>query len=91
MVVTQSLRYNASGEWRSAILGRRSAKGFHPEAVSLEQIGELLGALRSPGVPADCSPQSCVQLGVRLVARNVDGLAGVFAYRAQGHALQPIA
>jgi nitroreductase len=83
--------FATAGEWRSAILGRRSAKGFHPEAVSLEQIGELLGALRTAGVPADCSLQSCVQLGVRLVARNVDGLAGVFAYLAQGHALQPIA
>jgi hypothetical protein len=82
--------FTAAAEWRSAVLGRRSAKGFRQEAVSLEQIGELLGALRGPGLTADCGLQGCVQLGARLVARNVDGLAGVFAYLPRGHALQPI-
>ena len=82
--------FTAAAEWRSAVLGRRSAKGFRQEAVSLEQIGELLGALRGPGLTADCGLQGCVQLGARLVARNVDGLAGVFAYLPRGHALHPI-
>jgi hypothetical protein len=81
---------SAAAEWRSAILGRRSAKGFRPEPVSVAQIGELLGALRSESLPADCSLEGSVQLGVRLVARNVDGLAGVFAYAPQGHALRRI-
>lgn len=81
---------SATAEWRSAILGRRSAKGFRRESVSAAQIGELLGALRAPGLTADCSRKGCVQLGVRLVARNVDGLAGVFAYSPRDHALQRI-
>jgi SagB-type dehydrogenase family enzyme len=81
---------SAASEWRSAILGRRSAKGFRPEPVSVGQIGELLGALRATGLTADCSPEGCAGLGARLVARNVDGLAGVFAYLPQGHALHRI-
>jgi hypothetical protein len=81
----------AAAEWRSAILARRSAKGFRREPVSTAQIGELLGALRSEGLPADCSRHGSVRLGVRLVARNVDGLAGVFAYSPCDHALQRIA
>ncbi|HYG63320.1 MAG TPA: nitroreductase family protein, partial [Thermoanaerobaculia bacterium] len=79
---------SAAAEWRSAILGRRSAKGFRQEVVSVAQIGELLGALRATGLTADCSREGSVRLGVRLVARNVEGLAGVFAYLPQGHALQ---
>jgi SagB-type dehydrogenase family enzyme len=79
-----------AAEWRSAILGRRSAKGFRPEPVSLADLGELLGALRAAGLPADCSLDGFARLGVRLVARNVDGLAGVFAYAAQEHALRQI-
>lgn len=80
----------AVAEWRSAILGRRSAKGFRPEPVSTAEIGELLGALRAAGLPADCSLDGSVRLGVRLVARNVDGLHGVFAYAPQSHALHQI-
>lgn len=80
----------AAAEWRSAILGRRSAKGFRPEPVSVTDISELLGALRAAGLPADCSPDGSAQLGVRLVARNVDGLAGVFSYAAEKHALRQI-
>ena len=77
---------SATAEWRSAILGRRSAKGFRKEPLSVAQIGELLGALRAEGLPADCSP-GAAQFGVRLVARNVDGLSGVFAYSPESHAL----
>jgi SagB-type dehydrogenase family enzyme len=80
----------AAAEWRSAILGRRSAKGFRQEGVSVEQIGELLGALRATSLTADCTLDGAPRLGVRVVARNVDGLTGVFAYLAQGHALQRI-
>jgi SagB-type dehydrogenase family enzyme len=74
----------AAAEWRSAILGRRSAKGFRPEPVTVAQIGELLGALRSAGLTADCPADGSARLGVRLVARNVEGLAGVFAYVSEG-------
>jgi SagB-type dehydrogenase family enzyme len=81
---------SAATEWRSAILGRRSAKGFRNEPLSVAQIGELLSALRVPGLPADCSPEASARLGVRLVARNVEGFAGVFAYAPRSHALQRI-
>ncbi len=80
----------AAAEWRSAILARRSAKGFRRESVSMEQLGEILGALQAEGLPADCS-RGPLQLRVRLVARNVDGLSGVFAYSPRHHALQPVA
>lgn len=78
---------SAAAEWRSAILGRRSAKGFRREPLSVAQIGELLGALRAEGLPADCSRDGCARFGLRLVARNVDGLSGVFAYSPENHAL----
>ena len=81
---------SSAAEWRSAILGRRSAKGFRDEPVSVEQIGELLGALRGAGLAADCARESAVQLGVSLVARRVDGLAGVFSYDPAHHALRRI-
>ncbi len=74
-------------EWRSAILSRRSAKGFRDEPLSVMQIGELLGALRGGGLLADCPPDPAAQLGVRLIARSLDGLAGVFAYAPRDHAL----
>jgi len=80
----------SAAEWRSAILARRSAKGFRKESLSAIQVGELLGALRGEGCAADCFPEGAAQLGMRLVARNVDGLAGVFAYSAREHALQRI-
>jgi len=78
---------SAAREWRAAILGRRSAKGFRDEPLSVAQIGELLGALRDEGFPTDFSVDASTRLGVRLVARNVDGLAGVFAYASRSHAL----
>ncbi len=78
---------SAAGEWRSAILGRRSAKGFRGAPLNVTQIGELLTALRIEGLPADCPPDDDARLGVRLVARNVEGLAGVYAYAPRSHAL----
>jgi len=81
---------SAAGAWRSAILGRRSAKGFRAEPVTLAQVGDLLGALRGEGLAADCALESAVQLGVRLVARNVEGLTGIFSYVPAGHALHRI-
>jgi nitroreductase len=77
--------------WRSAILGRRSAKGFRAEPLSLAHVGELLGAIRDEGLPADGALDPAARLGVRLVARNVDGLAGVFAYAPRDHALLRLA
>lgn len=81
---------SAAAEWRSAILGRRSAKGFRKDSLSVEQIAELLGALRAEGLTSDCSGDGSARFGVRLVARNVDGLSGVFAYSPETHALHPI-
>jgi SagB-type dehydrogenase family enzyme len=81
---------SAAAEWRSAILDRRSAKGFRRQPVSAAQIGELLSVLRVAGFPADCARNGSVRLGVRLVASNVEGLSGVFAYVARGHALHQI-
>ncbi len=81
----------APAEWRSAILHRRSAKGFRDVAVPLAPIGELLGALRGLGLTADCFRQGGAQLGIRLIARNVRGLAGVFSYAPAAHALRQIA
>jgi len=82
--------FGPAAEWRSAILNRRSAKGFRTESVGVEEIGELLAALRSTGLPSDCSLDGSGQLGLRVVARNVDGLSGVYAYAPQEHALQRI-
>jgi nitroreductase len=81
---------SSAAGWRSAILGRRSAKGFRPEPVSAGQLGDLLGALRGEGLTADCSREGAVQVGVRVVARHVSGLAGlagVFSYSPADHAL----
>jgi SagB-type dehydrogenase family enzyme len=82
-------------EWRSAILSRRSAKGFRREPITAGQIGELLGALRADCLPEDCFPKGSAdgstRLGVRLIARNVEGLSGVYAYDPRGHALLPLA
>lgn len=80
----------AAREWRSAILGRRSAKGFRNEPLSLAQIGEVLSALREVGLPADCAPEGIARLGARVVVRNVEGLAGVYAYDPHSHALRQI-
>lgn len=87
---TSHPRPSSSSEWRSAILDRRSAKGFYKRPLSVAQIGELLAALRTEGLPEDCSRGVCSQLGVRLVARNVEGLSGVFAYSPEHHALHRI-
>lgn len=81
---------SSAAEWRAAILGRRSAKGFRPESLNVAQLGELLGAFQAEGLAADCGRDGCAELGVRLVARNVDGLSGVFAYSPRDHALQRI-
>ncbi len=75
-------------EWRSAILGRRSAKGFRREPLNLAQLGELLGALRADSLPEDCLADVSARLGVRLIARNVEGIAGVYAYDPRNHGLQ---
>jgi SagB-type dehydrogenase family enzyme len=80
----------APAEWHSAILRRRSAKGFREEPVTLEQIGELLGALRGLGLTADSFQPGAMQLGVRLVAMNVCSLTGVFSYAPAAHGLRQI-
>jgi SagB-type dehydrogenase family enzyme len=83
--------FGPAAEWRSAILNRRSAKGFRTEPTSLEVIGELMAALRGTGLPSDCAAQgAAAHMGVRLVARNVDGLSGIYAYAPEEHALAQI-
>lgn len=82
---------SSAKEWRSAILARRSAKGFRREPLNVAQIGELLGALRADSLPEDCLADPATALGVRLVARNVEGLAGVYAYDPRSHGLQRVA
>jgi SagB-type dehydrogenase family enzyme len=81
---------SSAAEWRAAILGRRSAKGFRKESLSVAQLGDLLGAFQAEGLTADCGADGSARLGLRLVARNIDGLAGVFAYSSRDHALQRI-
>jgi hypothetical protein len=78
-------------ECRSAILARRSAKGFQDKPLSIGQIGRLLGALRDEGLQSDCALRDVRPLGVRLIAANVDNLAGVFAYSPNHHALYQLA
>jgi SagB-type dehydrogenase family enzyme len=78
-------------ECRSAILARRSAKGFRREPLNVAQIGELLSALRTESLPEDCLADPSTRLGVRLIARNVEGLSGVFAYDPRGHILCRVA
>ncbi|HEX3127131.1 MAG TPA: hypothetical protein VH394_07355 [Thermoanaerobaculia bacterium] len=78
-------------EWRSAILARRSAKGFRREPLNVAQIGELLGALRGDSLPEDCLTDGSTRLGVRLIARNVEGLAGVYSYDPRNHGLHRVA
>jgi SagB-type dehydrogenase family enzyme len=73
-------------ECRSAILSRRSAKGFQDRPLALGQVGALLGALRGESVQEDCAWRDS-SLGVRLIAANVEGLTGVFAYAPSRHAL----
>jgi SagB-type dehydrogenase family enzyme len=79
-----------AAECRSAILARRSAKGFLDWPLPAAQIGRVLGVLRPAGLRADGSLPGSSCLGVRVIARNVDGLSGVFAYSRQRHALHEI-
>jgi SagB-type dehydrogenase family enzyme len=74
-------------EWRSAILTRRSAKGFQHRPLTIRHIEHLCTALRADGLRTDCSSREAPALGVRLIASNVEGLTGVFAYSPNRHAL----
>ena len=77
-------------EARSAILARRSAKAFQDRPLSIRHLGTLLAALRADCLPADCSLDDESRLGVSVIARNVDGLSGVFAYAPERHALYEV-
>ncbi len=81
---------SSAGEWRSVILGRRSAKGFRDRPMNLAQLGTLLGSLRDAGLPTDCPQAGSTRLGMRLLARNVEDLTGVFAYSPGSHCLHRI-
>lgn len=77
-------------QWCAAMIGRRSAKGFHDQALSLAEVGDLLGGLSAPGLLSDGFSADPAELGLRLVTRKVDGLDGVFAYDARSHSLHRI-
>ncbi len=77
-------------EWRRAILERRSAKGFFPQSVSLEALAAILDALRVGEIPSDCAADTPARLGLRVLARRVDGANGVYTYHPNRHALQRI-
>lgn len=77
-------------EWRTASLGRRSAKGFLDRPLGLAALGEILAAARAPALVTDTGADDTGRLGARLLARRVEGARGVFAYSAQEHALRPV-
>jgi SagB-type dehydrogenase family enzyme len=76
-----------AAESRSAILARRSAKGFQDRPLNIGHIATVLGALRGEGLLADGCLDDSSRLGVCVIARNVDGLSGVFTYAPARHAL----
>jgi nitroreductase len=77
-------------EWRMAILGRRSAKGFLDRPLSLAGLGEVLAAARGAAVATDTGSDPADRLGLRVLARNVEGARGVFVYAPAGHALRRV-
>jgi SagB-type dehydrogenase family enzyme len=87
LLVDDTPRLSTAAEWRSVILSRRSAKGFQGRPLDIRDLGRLLAALRVDGLRTDCVSPDAPMLGLRLIAVNVDGLAGVFAYSANRHAV----
>jgi SagB-type dehydrogenase family enzyme len=74
---------------------RRSVRDYGPEALTLEQVSQLLWA--GQGITADGSARTAPSAGglfpleVFLVAGEVTGLAaGVYRYLPQGHQLEPV-
>lgn len=78
---------NHPREWRRAILERRSAKGFLERSMGLDALAAVLDALRFDEVPSDCAADTPAVLGVRVIARRLEGAHGVYSYHPGRHAL----
>ena len=77
------------------ILHRRSVRSYTKEAITLNDLSQLLwaaqGITSEEGFRTAPSAGALYPLEVYVVAGNVDGLSsGVYRYRAEGHTLQRI-
>ena len=77
--------------WRETILGRRSAKGFRSEPLEIAGLSQVLAAIAAPSLRTDSSTASPTGLRARLVAKNVEGVSGVYDYDAPTHSLHRLA
>ena len=78
-----------------AMLHRRSVRRYTEEAITLNDLSQLLwaaqGITSEEGFRTAPSAGALYPLEVYVVAGNVDGLSdGVYRYRAEGHTLQRI-
>ena len=78
-----------------AILHRRSVRRYTEEAITLNDLSQLLwaaqGITSEEGFRTAPSAGALYPLEVYVVAGNVDGLSdGVYRYRTEGHTLQKI-
>ncbi|MFD8705490.1 nitroreductase family protein [Kitasatospora sp. NPDC059648] len=77
----------ALDDFGRTVLSRQSAKGFLAKPVEADALGRALAAVRG-GIAVDCADGPLA--GLRLLVRNVDGLApGAYEYDPAGHRLLP--
>ncbi|MFH9347849.1 nitroreductase family protein [Kitasatospora sp. NPDC017646] len=78
----------APDDFGRVVLSRQSAKGFLAKPIEADALGRALAAVRG-GIAVDCADGPLA--GLRLLARNVDGLApGAYEYDPAGHRLLPV-
>lgn len=78
----------AGEDFTGVALRRHSARGFLSKSIPYEQLAGLFDGL-GEGLEVDCA--SGAGVGVRLLARHIDGLpGGAYAYSPDGHALYPL-